>query len=153
MIQTEEKLIGEHTYFVTQLGALQGRKLLRRLVAIAGPALAELVKELPPASKDGRGFDLGALNLSTVGAAVEALTERMTEEELEHVCNVLAARTEVQLDPERRVPLQSIFDVHFAGRYSAMFQWLAFALEVNFRDFFAGSGTGTHLLGSLIKKG
>jgi hypothetical protein len=41
MLQTFTKVIGAHTYTVTQLDAVKGRKVLARIVRNIGPAIAK----------------------------------------------------------------------------------------------------------------
>lgn len=147
MIQTQEREIDGHRYQVTQLGATQGRKLLTRLAKALGPALAALVAGSPSDPKAAAP----AASRENVGAAIKALAENLREEDLEAVIAALADRTMVQTDPttDAWVPLKGVFDAHFAGRYAAMFGWVAFGLEVNFGDFFSASSTIGGVLGAL----
>jgi len=159
MIQHEEKQIGETTYRVTMLGAKAGRNLLVRLFKIAGPVLGELLEGLE-GTKDpkkgaelgGLGFSLGDLGMDAVARALEELASRISEQEFAYLCDTLADRTEVVLEGgERVLRLSQVFDLHFAGKYRELFGWLAFALTVNYRDFF-GDSTGGALLAGLMGK-
>lgn len=111
MINTVTKTIGETSYAVSQLGALQGREALRRLAAIAGPAI-----------EGGETVFFGKLVAS------------IQKDDLEYFCNLFAKSTIL----DGKVPLASTFDVHFAGNYGDMLEWLIFAMEVNFKSFLDG---------------
>jgi hypothetical protein len=73
-----------------------------------------------------------------IGRALAGLLERVSPEEIVEVARQLAATTEVS-QPGGRAPAQlsEVFDVHFAGDYLALVDWLRFALEVNFGPFVA----------------
>ncbi len=47
------------------------------------------------------------------------------------------------------VPLDPIFAAHFHGKLGVMMRWFAFALKVQFADFFEGWGGGAGLAGIL----
>jgi hypothetical protein len=117
----EKKRIGIHTYYVTQLDALRGRREIVRLAKVIGPAL----------SVADKGEE----------AALAKLVEALSVDEFDHFCEVLSEQTVVtggahgELEPQ----LSDVFAEHFAGNYLEMVQWLAFALGVNFGSFFAGA--------------
>ena len=122
--KTEEKKIGPCTYKVTQLGAIKGRAAFLRLVKVLGPMLGGAVDQ------DGKvrdkDFDLGKLFASMT----------LDEDDLTYFCDLFGERTFV-VKPDGKMPrLDNVFDEHFAGQYIDMVQWLAFAVKVNFADFF-----------------
>ena len=122
MFKFEKKKIGAHTYYVTQLNALVGRKALVRLAKFLGPALASA----------GKG---------NVTDALASVAENLSEVDVEYFCDLFAEKTVVtggKYD-EGEPDLHLIFDEHFAGEYLEMVQWLAFAFQVNFASFFAGA--------------
>ena len=124
MFNAETKKIGGCEYKVTQLGAVKGRGAFLRLVKCLGPMLAGL------AGKGGKVADID------VGALFSRLD--LTEDDLTFFCDTFAEKTFVTL-PDGKMPrLDKVFDEHFAGSYSYMVQWLAFAVKVNFADFFDG---------------
>jgi hypothetical protein len=124
-IQQEEKRIGDCTYRVTMLDAVEGSRTFIRLSRTFGPALSKI-------------------DLSTdtsIGQVVGSLCERLTEEDFEHYCKLFMKKTSVELEDGKEPMLKDIFEVHFAGKYLEMVQWLAFCFEVNFRGFFDGAGS------------
>jgi hypothetical protein len=119
--KVEKKKIGRHTYYVTQLNALVGRKALVRLAKFLGPALAAATK-------------------GDVTDALARVAESLSEDDFEYFCDLFAEKTVVtggEYDGEPDLHL--IFDEHFAGEYLEMVQWLAFAFQVNFASFFSGA--------------
>lgn len=123
-VKTEDRVIGEHTYRVTQLTALKARALFARLVRFVGPAAATVVGA-------GRKVSLGEL-----GSILGDLSERVTDDELGWFCDRLGECSYIVGDGGRTQQLErAIIDIHFAGALLDMFKWMAFALEVNFADF------------------
>ena len=115
MLKTQSKTIGSATYKVTSLGASQGRALLVRLAKTLGPSAEMLLS--------GRAS----------AWALAALLERLTDDDLTYACQVLGATTQLEAVPGRSVQLTlENQEIHFSGAYWEMFQWLSFALEVNF---------------------
>jgi hypothetical protein len=143
-METQSKTIGDYTYQVTQLGARQGRRVLVTLFRAIGPAMADLAK----AGKGGAEESLAA--------ALGGLARSVTADDLDGLCEAFAASTKVLL-PTQTVAgagtlpqdLSPIFDTHFRGRYSSMIGWLAFAIQVNYSDFFDAAGEG---LGGLLRR-
>jgi hypothetical protein len=109
--KSESKVIGEYTYNVTQLGAVTGSKVFLRVLKVLGPLVG---------AKD-----------------VGALFDRLKEEDFTYLCEEFAKMSTVQL--EKGAPqLNAIFDVHFAGKYGELIEWLRFCIEVNFGEVLKG---------------
>lgn len=121
MIETKSKKIGDVTYRVRQLKATSGRKILVRLLKVFGPAL--------DAVDTKGGINIGAL----LGGALQGLDE----ETVDSLCDTFAQQTEFELANGNFVGLGEAgqFDLHFAGKYVEMTQWLVFCVQVNFADF------------------
>lgn len=133
MLQTESKAIGDHTYLVTQLGAGEGRKMFVRLTRALAPVFGALLED---AGSTKGGFKLGDMSLESLSRTLHELAQRLTEDDLEYVCRTFGAKTMVQVGEGKEIQLTlDKQELHFAGRYGHMFQWLAFCLEVNYRDF------------------
>jgi hypothetical protein len=143
MLKTEEKVIGEHGYRVTQLPGIKGRKVLVRLYKILGPALAALIDDtVQKPAQTITQYSADDVELSSVSAALSVLAVKLREDDLEYLCEQLAACTLVNIeDTDKWVPLsKDLQNVVFAGAYKEMFLWLGFALEVNYGGFFDGVG-------------
>ncbi len=116
-LETKDKSIAGVTYRVTQLTATKGRAVFVRLAKLfAGMA--------------------GAKNMED---RIAGILGKLSDDDLKFVCDVFASATQVHAPGDKGWPqLSDVFDLHFAGRYLEMFQWLAFCLEVNFSGFFPG---------------
>ncbi len=123
MREPQTTTIGAWRYSVKPLPAGQGLALMARLSKMLGPGVAALV------ANDGSG---------AIGRALSGLLERVNPEEVVEIARQLAATTEVsQAGAKAPASLAEVFDVHFAGDYGPMMEWLKFALEVNFGPFVA----------------
>lgn len=112
-LKTQEREIDGVKYRVTQLGAVDGRAVLLRLLKAFGPSAAAMLG-------DNIAEAVAKLNLS--------------EDDLSYFCQQFGQKTFVVLG-DKTPRLDNVFDEHFAGRYRAMILWLGFAVEVNFADF------------------
>lgn len=130
MLPTKSRKIGDCTYTTTLLSASEGLAINPLLYRALGPAVAELAANLPEGD-----LSLGDLPWAAVTAAVKELTLRLDEADLRTLTTKFAAVTEVTLPDGKKPRLNDVFDVHFAGKYARMYQWLLFCLEANFADF------------------
>ena len=121
MRKVEALKIGDYTYHVTQMGAIQGRDTLARLIAVAGPIMGE---------ENGAGL------------------RHLKPADLQQLSDDMAKLTEVELPDGKRPLLSNIYDLHFVGRYDEMFEWLTFCIKINFASFFAKA---LAKLGGLVK--
>jgi hypothetical protein len=141
----EERVIGDFTYRVTLLGAKAGVAMAVRLAKLLTPSAANGVEGLVGSRSDGLGsFAVG------IGECLRELAARITPAELAQLQAELAQWTTVIIDAEREPQLNQIYDEHFAGHYDWMMEWFAFALEANFRSFFAGSA-GAGVVAQVVK--
>lgn len=148
MIRTVEKTIGSHTYAVSQLGALSGRKMLLRLIKLVGSGAAAGISSLG----SGVAKSIEEIIARGSGDALLELLQRLDEAEVASILDELARSTRVKLSADTEPLLSEIFDMHFAGRYDDMLAWARFALEVNFASFFGGSSGFGSALKSLLQK-
>lgn len=132
-LETKSKQIGRYTYRVTQLPTSKGRRMLCLLTKAIGPVLGKLA--------DGGG--------KSIGIAFEELSERINEADLKELCEVFGESSEVELPDGRRPRLMPEFqEMHFAGQFGELFEWLRFCVEVNYSDFFALAMRGVSAAGS-----
>lgn len=114
-------------YTVRPLPTSRGLSLVWRLARMLGPAFSALL-----AAADG-GVE-GAF-----GKALDALVERVTPDELVDIARELAGTADIiQSGGSKSAALGEVFDVHFAGDYLALLDFLRFALETNFGPFVEG---------------
>ena len=104
---------------IQQLGAKQGKTVLARLLRLVGPA----------AESD---------------TPIDRLMAALTDAEVDFLCDVFSKTTRVCATNANgqatELPLEGIFDDHFAGRYDLMMKWLWACLNANFASFIRGLG-------------
>ncbi len=133
MVGTKTVKVGEHEYQITQLGALEGRKIWHKLVTILAPILANL-----SAAK--------TLDKETISSAVNTLMVELDEPTFEMLCKTFAKRCRIRNGADKWPEMDdTAFDQHFAGDYIGMTQWLGECLVYNFANF-----SGDASLGKLI---
>lgn len=135
MRETKSKQIGSrgYTYHVTQFGAKEGGRVLVRLLKMVGAAAGGALS----------GDDESAFSLEAIGRLLSNLAESVTEDDFDYLCDTFAKATNVSGgDFKGPVSLTTdgLFDLHFAGAYAELGQWLMFAIEVNFGSFFPEGG-------------
>lgn len=135
MRQPESITIDGYTYRVSPLGAIQGQKLLAKILKCLVPIFASTQGVAPEAR---------------ARAIVGALTEHLSPELLEEATQIMAESTLLSTGEKKEAGgrLSKVYDEHFAGRYLEAGEWLKFALEVNYARFFSDLMTRvTHLTG------
>lgn len=132
MLKKETKTIGEHTYEVTQLDAVRGRSVFLRFAKLIAPGAGDVVE------------NTGEETNTRIVKALAKIVQNVSEEDLNVFCDVFSQSTCLQVtgdDGRMRAPkLKETFNLHFAGNYDEMIQWLYFCFEVNFGNFFAKAG-------------
>lgn len=128
-----KKTINGTTFEVQKFPAKRGLQVLTKLGNMVGPALGGLGDRLDEA-------DSTAAGLSALGRALETLEF----ERLEWLIDAMAEVTIVH-GAKGTAKLPDVFDAIFAGAYAKVFQWLMFALEVNFGSFLEETGL-THIV-------
>lgn len=134
-LKVEERTIGRGRYKVSQLGFGDARKVLARGGRLIAPALGKLdgVKSI------GDALDL---DIGSIGSALSAVLDRLTDEELDFFVETFAASTQVKIGASGSfVPLKQVMELHFAGGEGLRecWAWLRFAFELNFGPFSRGS--------------
>ncbi len=144
-METKEKTIGNHTFKVTQLPASKARKLLIRLFKVSGPSLGKVLEGLK--GKDGKA-SLNDLNLEKISEGIALLATNVFEDDFEYVVAALLEGERISYHVDGKWPVLTLesSDNLFAGKLDQMFKLIAFALEVNFSSFFAGSGGLTNVI-------
>lgn len=134
--QIKEKKLGDCTYRVEPLGAIDGKKAFIRLGNVIGPALHAL--KLAP----------GSTAEETIGAfagALGGLLSNLKYEDLEYFEKLFSPKTTVVYTDDEgreRSPLLKDLPDHFApaaGRFDQYIPWLVHALDVSFGEVFRGA--------------
>lgn len=149
--QIRSPVIDGYQYVVRQLGARTGRKIADELFRALLPALIELAAS----GDDKKGVKLESiiegLTAASARNAIEIALKALPPARVDALIDTLAGLTDIYSPGsdefgDSGAPLSRQFDDHFAGRYKAMYQWLVFALKVNFADFF------TEAVGEIVTK-
>lgn len=128
-LQSQTKAIAGRQFEVFKLPPLDANDVLIEIVEVVGPALGKLADASTKAKKTSI-LDL-ELDEIEVGDAIEFIARSLTKERLRSLIGTMSTVT--HCDGKR---LTEVFDIVFRGDLAAMYQWLFFAIEVNFGNFF-----------------
>jgi hypothetical protein len=136
-----------HTYRVRMLDPMVASDLLVDIGKVIAPALGAIggfaLGEKDGVSKllEGDGNGSGE---TVVGSAFErgvvGFVDRLEKQKLREIVETMARATALVVGPQEEPELWPLFNAHFGGRLVAMYKWLAFALEVQYADFFLAIG-------------
>jgi hypothetical protein len=148
VLKSEKTTINGTGYKVTQLPYKLGHKLLLRLYKVAGPALADTFAHAP----EGSLAEVQVRDVApALAAALKGLAEQLHEADFDFAVETLAEYTQISSEPDKWIPLKSQMEFHFAGNYAELFQWLGFALKVNYGGFIGERGALAALLARVKK--
>jgi hypothetical protein len=136
MRKSESKVIGGDRYTVNQLGAIEGQRVIVRLMRFFGPAIAKA--QTSKGGEKDAGFIAG-------------LADAIDPDTFEELAKTMAENTICQPAGGKPGALSAIYGEHFAGRYFELVQWFVFAMGVNFGGFFRGILAGG--IASVVKPG
>lgn len=138
----QSKTLDGVVYEVTPLPFGVGKTALMRLLKIASPVLSGVFKE-----NTTQGM---------ASALFGSLPEHLSDEDVSYFAGLFGPYSQYQDESGNWIKLVTgAQDMHFSGRYMAFLQWLIFACEVNFADFFRGitaAGGGAGLLQKMAAK-
>lgn len=130
MLKEHKFSIDGHDYQLTQLGAIQGRRIWLKLLHVLAAPLKELAQQ--------ETFNQSA-GVMALAALVQSLDDATTEElyaVFGQTCRVRNGEKWPLLD-------ETQFDLHFAGRYISMSKWLGECLRFNFAGFLGDTSLGS----------
>lgn len=134
-------------YKITKLPFSRGKAVLLRLTRAVGPAIAAALGGVP----DIQGKSLGELSMAEVAPslvqAARRLAEDLSEPDFDFIVDTLMPHAWIMRDG-KQIPLSREKEFHFSGNYLAFFQWLGWALKVNFMGF----SDGRDLFGEVVAK-
>lgn len=121
--KTVEVNVDGTRFEITQLGALEGGRVLSKLLKAASPALGDLA-------------DAEKLSIDTVLGALSRVVHELDEDLLAYLCGVFVQKTRCYIGPDTAPHMTpASFDQHFAGQYMGLSKWLFEHLKLNFPDF------------------
>ena len=123
MIKSETRVFEDMAITVQQLPATRGVKLSRKLATVAAPVIGAL-----------QGLSLDK-DVGVLGEALTKALDQLSEKDLDELIRTLLETAKVETEG-KIAPLMPMFDGLFAGRILLVYKVIAFALEVNFADFF-----------------
>lgn len=131
MSLTETKEINGRKYTIRKLPGIPGRKMLLRLTKVAAPLLG---------GADSKDFEEGGGSEINVKALISECLDRLTESEFEYVINGISQDGSVRLDGDVVLDLSrsDTQDDIWSANYGEMFEFLQWALKVNFGSFLDG---------------
>lgn len=127
-LDAHRKRIDGVEYEVRMLPATRATKLLVKLGKMLGPAFAAIAR--------GEGGIDREIDGALFAGAVSALFASADPDEVDAILKELA---EVTLADGKG--LRPIYDIHFAGKIGRLMKWAAFALQVQYEDFFGALGS------------
>lgn len=149
MREKESKEIDGITFTVQQMGGKAASRLFVRLNAYLIPALAQVgqaVGKLDLGKGLGSDVDVEGITKGLAEAA-RVLFEKLTPDEYEAVNSQLLESATFTADG-RTLPLWPQYDNLLAGKVLTGLKLFAFALQVNYRDFFNALGGLQNLAGA-----
>lgn len=129
MIESQSRTIDGMEFTVTPLPGKKGFETFPRVMKLLSPALEQLGEAL---SKDTTQTAAG---LAVLAKAIASLAQT-SPTELTSLLNLMMESSVVSVDGNQQRVMQA-FDIVFAGKTLTAYKALAFAVEVNYRDFFA----------------
>jgi len=145
-LPTQSRMIGEHEYTVTRLGFSNARRLLELSEQILGPAVLSLLSGLDPIASIN---SLLNMDFRAAGEAVLGVLGRLGSAKSDEVFKLLGLHTQVQDEGKPLILTPAVQDQWWALHPEECMAWLAFAYEVQFKDFFGGASK--HLAGLFPK--
>lgn len=141
--KTERVTIGGAQFAITQLGAVEGRRLYKKFVTAIGPLLREVISgplfgqaqsvfaNLNSADETKKN-DALAGTVALFGPFLIRAVEDMPTGLFEEMCDTFAAScTVVAGTPAIALPLEPLFSEQFAGKYIDLTQWIGQCIKVN----------------------
>ena len=124
-------------YTVYMLPPKTAMDMLVDIGKVVGPSLGTI---MDAASRNGGVSELLGMSVTSefFSKAAGELFQRMDKAVLRSVIGQLA-----QVSMADGVKLEDTFDIHFRGKLGSMVKWLAFALKVQFGNFFSALGDAT----------
>lgn len=125
------KKIGGVTYQMNPLPGWAGLEAFHRTIAVLGPALQGVVVQALRGEAKGNPKAL----VGTLIAAVPEAAMRTKPAELRELVEQLLAQTNL-VGGKGTGPVLNVVDTMFQGKLFNLFELIAWAVEVNFSDFF-----------------
>lgn len=134
-LKVQRVTVDDVTYELTQLGAREGRRVLARLLSVAGPIVGELAN-IPSLAHGKKAGEKGEISEVVLARVIQKAAEALDPDTLDYVCDAMMGTCGIVAGGASVVKLsQGVFDLHFAGRYTHQMKWLWACLSFQFSDF------------------
>jgi hypothetical protein len=130
-MRTEDRVIGEHTFRISQLESRKSLEVFAQLIQFAGPSLAALIEsgDLPNVKA------IGDVDTSAVGKALREVCSRALAADVLHFWSVFEEHTRLVVG-DKSEPLKKVSEAIFPGNVQTQIALMWAHLEVNYRGFF-----------------
>ena len=128
-LDSQCKTISGHKFEVFKLGPFEAQDVLIDIGQVLAPALGKAAKAFDAVKTSESVLDLD-VDDPRVSTGIAALVQGITKERMRQLINTMASVTHCD-----GTPLDRVLEVVFRGDLSLMYQWLWFALTVNFGNF------------------
>ena len=139
MRKPHEKNIDGTEYLMYEMNPFKSAALLARLLKLLGKPISSIIQGVE--KKEGQSIMDAEFNMDLIGMAVEELSVRLGEKEVDKLFKDLLVKDLITYKTEEMEEFKKVLNVeqHF-GKFPLLhlFKVLKFALEVNFEDFFGG---------------
>lgn len=141
MRKPHEKEIDGVEYLMYEMNPFKSSALLARLLKLLGKPVSKFIQGID--KKEGQSIMEADFNQEMIGLAIEELSTRLHEKEVEKLMKDLLVKdlitykdSEAGMEEHKKI---LNVESHF-GKYTLLhlFKVVKFALEVNFEDFFGG---------------
>lgn len=129
MLTAEQRTIDGIEFEIGMLPVKEARAVLVKLTKLLGPVIREFGKD--PARA------LGDVDTSTLAAALAALSDSASAEDLDFLVARFSDCSKTLIGPNMVRMVPAVSDQVFAGRLLSQFRWLWACVEVNYADFFS----------------
>lgn len=128
-LESKTKVIGDYKFEVYKLSPLDANGILIDIAKTIGPALGSTIGTVVEAGGVDELLD-SDMGSKDVSAVIGSLLANLSKERMNSMIETLAKSTHCN-----GKKLSETMDIVFRGDLPLMYQWLGFALKVNFENF------------------
>lgn len=146
VVRSMDRDIGGYNYHVSCIDPESAFDIFVDLVQVVAPGVATAVGGLQDVfealararSGDSDQSTVGAILLASddVRAGLRALVAGLDKTKMRAAMKTFSQVTTVRDGDGKASKLADVWTAHFTGRFAAQLEWFAFAIEVNYLDFF-----------------
>jgi len=146
-LEAQEKAIGGHTFRVFKLPPLDAQDVMIDIAQALAPALGAGIGAAGALGTAASPLDLD-VDDPRISSAVATLAQNISKAKMRELVNTMAG---VSWCDGKKLPV--VFEAVFRGDLPLLYQWLWFAMQVNFGNFTDWLGGAISGLAGLTKAG